>query len=88
MVARQARGGLEGGGEHGAGEGCTRYMRGIGPAVCHDDGELEQIMVVVSLSFRRGIFQSRESLGHARRGNVKSSKATKRQGGRGRGGVT
>lgn len=70
MVARQARG------VHGAGEGCTRNRA----AVCHDDGELEQIIVVVSLSFRRGIFQSRESLGHARRGNV-SSKATKRQGG-------
>lgn len=36
-----------------------RDARGIGRPVCHDDGELEQIIVVVSLSFRRGIFQSR-----------------------------
>lgn len=77
MVARQSQGG------HGAGEGCTRNRA----TVCHDDGELEQIIVVVSLSFRGGIFQSRESLGHARRGNV-SSKATKgREGGAGAGSI-
>lgn len=68
LVRKWSRGRREGKrvgkGWHGTGEGCTRYTRNRA-AVCHDDGELEQIMVVVSLSFRRGIFQSRESLGHA-----------------------